>query len=139
MVKEKFNLLKNSFAKNVIELKLASDRLVVGKGEGAGVFTIKYQVLYLIASNERVSPQGLIKDLNMAKSNLALLAKKMIKEGLIISEKSEGNKKQIYYSLTDKGFNELLVKMNAIEKLNSNNKEMLKHLSETIENLKKVK
>jgi len=139
MVKEKVNLLKNSFAKSIIELKLASDRLVLGKGEGAGVFTIKYQILYLIASKERTSPQDLIKELNMAKSNLALLAKKMIKEGLIISEKVAGNKKQIFYSLTDQGLKELSVKMNAIEKLNCNDKEMLKHLSETVKNLKKVK
>ena len=51
MIKEKVKMLTaNRFAKSVIELKLASDRLIFGRGEGAGVFTIKYQLLYLISS-----------------------------------------------------------------------------------------
>ena len=140
MIKEKVKMLtEKRFAKSVIELKLASDRLIFGRGEGAGIFTIKYQLLYLISSTENATPQYLIKELNMAKSNLALLAKKMIKEGLILSEKVNGNKKQIYYVITEKGISELNLKMKAIESLNANDKEMLKHLSETVKLLKNIK
>ena len=97
-------------------------------------------MLYLIASNGQTSPQELIYELNMAKSNLALLAKKMISEGLIVRTKEIGNKKQIYYVITEKGLNELSIKMKAIDNLCSNeSKEMLKHLAKTVQTLKKVK
>lgn len=141
MIKEKIEkILENSFAKSIIELKLLSDRIAEGKGSGAGVFTVKYQMLYLINENGLTSPQELIHDLNMAKSNLALLAKKMINEGLIIRQKEVGNRKQIYYVITEKGKKELSVKMKAIENVfSSDSKEMLKHLSKTVESLKNVK
>ena len=140
MLKEKVKkVINDSFAKSIVELKLASDRIIFGKGKGAGVFTVKYQMLYLIAENGKTSPIELITELNMAKSNLALLAKKMIKEGLIVSEKVEGNKKQIYYDITEKGLSELSVKMKAIDNLCNNDKEMLKHLSKTVQSIKNVK
>jgi len=141
MIKEKIErILDNSFAKSIIELKLLSDRIAEGKGSGAGVFTVKYQMLYLINENGLTSPQELICDLNMAKSNLALLAKKMINEGLIVSQKEVGNRKQIYYVITEKGRKELNIKMKAIDNVCTNeSKEMLKHLTKTVEDLKKVK
>ena len=141
MVKDKINgFIEKSFAKSIIELKLLSDRISEGIGEGAGVFTVKYQILYLIAANDKISPQELICELNMAKSNLAIMAKKLIAEGLIIRTKELYNKKQIFYSITEKGLKELSVKMEAIENLyGDNSKEMLKHLSKTVESLKKVK
>ena len=141
MIKEKIEKLTgNNFAKNIIELKLLSNRISEGKGIGSGVFTVKYQILYLIASSGQTSPQELIFELNMAKSNLALIAKKMINEGLIVRTKETTNKKQIYYMITDKGSKELAIKMKAIENLYlSDSKEMLKHLSKTVEVLKKVK
>ena len=141
MVNEKKEkLFENSFAKSIIELKLVSDRIAEGTGFGAGVFTVKYQILYLISAKGQTSPQDLILELNMAKSNLALIAKKMISEGLIVRTKEVGNKKQIYYIITEKGQKELDIKMRAIENLCSDDsKEMLKHLSKTVESLKNVK
>lgn len=129
-----------TFAKNIIELKLASDRIAEGKGRGAGVFTVRYQILYLIASNEKISPQELIFELKMAKSNLALITKKMIKDGVITSFKEEGNRKQIYYSITKEGKKELKTKMEAINNMQTNeSKEMLLQLMKTVESLKNVK
>ena len=141
MFKEKIEkLLGNNFAKYIIELKLASDRIIEGSGFGSGVFTVKYQMLYLIAEKGETSPQDLIFELNMAKSNLALLAKKMVSDGLIARVKSPDNKKQIYYIITEKGLNELSIKMKAINNMCSNDsKEMLKHLSKTVQSLKNVK
>ena len=138
--KVKESLLENSFAKSIIELKLLSDRIVEGKGAGSGIFTIKYQMLYLIASKTMVSPQELISQLNMAKSNLTLMAKKMIKEGLIVQTKTAENRKQIYYSITESGREELSVKMKAIENVyGDKSKEMLNHLKKTVDTLKNVK
>ena len=132
--------MDSSFAKSIIELKLASDRIAEGKGKGAGVFTVRYQILYLIASKDKISPQELIYELKMAKSNLALITKKMIKEGVISSFKEDGNRKQIYYSITDQGKRELQTKMDAINNMQTKeSKEMLVHLMKTVESLKNVK
>ena len=132
--------MDSSFAKSIIELKLASDRIAEGKGKGAGVFTVRYQILYLIASNDKISPQELIYELKMAKSNLALITKKMIKDGVISSFKEEGNRKQIYYSITDQGKKELQTKMDAINNMQTQeSKEMVMHLMKTVESLKNVK
>lgn len=139
MAKEKDKIFESSFSKSIVELKLAANRIAEGKGFGAGGFTMKYQLLYLIASFGKTSPQELIYELNMAKSNLALMAKKMINEGLIVSEKEEGNRKQIYYTITDKGRAALKTKMQAIDNVYSMDKEMLKHLSKTVETLKNLK
>lgn len=133
-------MTRNNFAKNIIELKLLSNRIAEGKGTGAGVFTVKYQILFIISSNGKTSPQELIFELNMAKSNLALIAKKMISEGLIERIKEKENKKQIYYVITEKGQKELSVKMNAIDNLClTESKEMMLHLSKTVDTLKKLK
>lgn len=132
--------MDSSFAKSIIELKLASDRIAEGKGKGAGVFTVRYQILYLIASKDKISPQELIYELKMAKSNLALITKKMIKDGVISSFKEDGNRKQIYYSITDQGKKELQTKMDAINNMQTKeSKEMLMHLMKTVESLKNVK
>ena len=127
------------FASSIVELKLATNRLAEGKGLGAGGFTVKYQLLYLIASNNLTSPAELIYELNMAKSNLALLAKKMINEGLIESVKEASNKKQIYYRITEQGLKELRTKMNAIDNMVVADKDLLSHLNKTVEDLKNLK
>lgn len=124
------------FANSLIELKLASNRLVEGK---VGLFSVKFQVLYIIASNEMTSPSELIFQLNMAKSNLALIAKKMISEGLITSVKVEGNKKQIYYKITEKGRAQLDEKIKMIDSQYSADNQILNRLAKTIEALKKMK
>lgn len=141
MVREKLReILEDSFAKSIIELKLATERIIEGKGQGAGVFTIKYQILYIIASNGKTSPQELIEELKMAKSNLAIIAKTMVKDGLITQYKEEGNKKQIYYGITTKGEQELKIKMDAINNMQSSTtKEVMARLNKTVEGLKKVK
>ncbi len=133
---EKNNYFENSFAKSIVELKLASDRIAEC---GVGGFTVKYQMLFLIANSGQTTPSELIYELNMAKSNLALLAKKMIGEGLIEQTKEKGNKKQIYYTITEKGMDELSARMKAIDNSFSADKEMLKKLAATVDTLKKLK
>ena len=66
----------NLFSKNIIELKLITDRIADGKGEEAGLFSNTYQILYLLERKEVVTPKDIIAELNIAKSNLAILAKK---------------------------------------------------------------
>ena len=89
----------NLFSRNIVELKLISDRIAEGKGEKAGIFSNTYQILYILDRKEKVTPKELIAELNMAKSNLAILAKKMISDGLIESHKDKSNKREIYYNI----------------------------------------
>ena len=88
----------NLFSRNIVELKLISDRIAEGKGESAGIFSNTYQILYILDRKETVTPKELIAELNIAKSNLAILAKKMIKDGQIESHKDKYNKREIYYT-----------------------------------------
>ena len=92
---------RNLFSKGIIELKLISDRIAEGKGEGAGIFSNSYQILYILTRKDRVTPKELIAELNMAKSNLAILAKKMIKDCLMESHKDKSNKREIFYNITE--------------------------------------
>ena len=91
----------NLFSRNIVELKLISDRIAEGKGETAGIFSNTYQILYILDRKETVTPKELIAELNIAKSNLAILAKKMIKDGQIESHKDKYNKREIYSERTD--------------------------------------
>ena len=99
----------NLFSRNIVELKLISDRIAEGKGEKAGIFSNTYQILYILTRKDRVTPKELIAELNMAKSNLAILAKKMIKDGLMESHKDKSNKREIFYNITEDGNIDALV------------------------------
>ena len=61
------------------------------------------KVLYFIDEYNSVSPQILVSKLGIAKSNLALLTKKMIKENLINSSKSNIDARSITYQIAPKG------------------------------------
>ncbi|MEG1582140.1 MAG: hypothetical protein RR334_03200, partial [Clostridia bacterium] len=64
--------MKKEFADNLIQLRLTTARLSEGKGEGAGLFTIKYQILFLLEKHGKTAPRIIIHELSLAKSNLAL-------------------------------------------------------------------
>ena len=109
--------MKEQFAKDLIYTKILTDRLSEGKAENSGLFTVKYQILYIIKKNGKTSPKLLIKELVLAKSNLALIASDMISQGLIEKGKDEHNKKEIFYIITEKGNEMLTEKMKSIENL----------------------
>lgn len=67
------------------------------------VFSIKFKLLLLIKNYGNISPSILVSNLNIAKSNIALFCKTLIKEGLIISKHDEFDRRIIYYCLTPKG------------------------------------
>ncbi len=104
-----------SFAENVIRLKLLSDRLCEGKNKKNGLFLVTYQILFVLSEQDRVSPKQLVYELGLAKSNLAIIAKKMIKEGLILQNKDLANRKEIYYCITKKGKDMIIEKVSQIE------------------------
>lgn len=69
--------------------------------------TMRTKVLFVLSKNKQCPPSVLIETLGIAKSNLALLCKSMCEEGVIIADKGNNDKRNIYYSLTDKGEREL--------------------------------
>lgn len=129
----------NLFSKNIVELKLISDRIAEGKGENAGIFSNTYQILYILSRKERVTPKELIGELNIAKSNLAILAKKMISDGIIESHKDKQNKREIFYNITDAGQEMLQEKLDNIDTLcEGDTKKVTNIIIRAVEELKKL-
>ena len=136
---EKIKRENNAFAKSVVELKLISDRIAEGKGDNSGIFSNAYQILYILTRKDKVTPKELITELNMAKSNLAILAKKMIKDGHIESHKDKYNKREIYYVITELGRVVLEEKLDNINLFSDGeNGRVLNLIVKTVEALKKL-
>ena len=129
----------NLFSRNIVELKLISDRIAEGKGESAGIFSNTYQILYILDRKETVTPKELIAELNIAKSNLAILAKKMIKDGQIESHKDKYNKREIYYNITSVGKEMLQEKLDNIDTVcEGDTKKVTNLIIRVLEELKKL-
>ncbi len=107
--------MKKQFAETILELKLLADRMAEGVGENAGLFSVKYQILFLVSKNRGCSPKELIERLNLAKSNLALACNSLVEEGLLEKRKDDGNKKEVFYYITKNGEKELDERMQPIE------------------------
>ncbi|MBQ8425756.1 MAG: transcriptional regulator [Clostridia bacterium] len=130
----------NLFSKNIIELKLIADRMAEGKGcENGILFTNMHQILFILNRKEIVTPKEIIAELNIAKSNLAILAKKMISDGLIESHKDNSNKREIFYNITELGKETLQKRLDAIDEYyNVESKTALNVLVRAVEEMKKV-
>ena len=98
----------------IVKLRLETRRICMCEGEkSTATMTIKTKALYLIQNN--ITPNEIINTLNIAKTNLAILAHDMINEGLIIKKTNLNDKRQISYSITPKGQMELNQKLSIIE------------------------
>lgn len=64
---------------------------------------LKIKVLYYISQYENLSVSMIIDKLGLKKSNFALMAKELEKEGLVISKQGEIDKRCRMMSLTEKG------------------------------------
>lgn len=129
----------NLFSKSIVEIKLIADRIAEGKGEEAGIFSNMHQILYILERKETVTPRELIQELNIAKSNLAILAKKMIKDGQIESHKDKINKREIYYNITPLGKEILQKKLDNIDTVcDGDTKKVTNILVRAIEELRKI-
>ncbi len=129
----------NLFSKSIVELKLISDRIAEGKGEEAGIFSNQHQILYILSRKDVVTPKEIIAELNIAKSNLAILAKKMIKDGQIESHKDKFNKREIYYNITPVGSQMLQEKLDNIDTVcEGDTKKVINVIAKAVEELKKL-
>lgn len=69
----------------------------------SALISSKFKVLLALSEKPNTSPSMLIDRLGLAKSNLALLCKSMISEGLIKKNKDQFDSRVIFYSLTELG------------------------------------
>lgn len=105
------------------------------------LLTTKIKMLHLLEEADKISPSFIINKLGIAKSNLAILANRMINEGLIEKSVDETDKRVIYYKITKKG-NERLKK--ELENINkqvcdcSVNGNKCKRLNKALEEIIKV-
>lgn len=67
------------------------------------LFSVKFKILTLINEFGKVSPSTLVSSLNIAKSNIALFCKQLLKDKFIDSLQDEFDHRIIYYCLTEKG------------------------------------
>ena len=75
----------------------------------------------------------------MAKSNLAILAKKMISDKLIESHKDKSNKREIFYTLTETGKEMLQEKLDNIDTVcEGDTKKVINLITRAVEELKKL-
>ena len=85
----------NTTSEEILSLIINLEYLL--KNSDSMKFDIKLKVLHIIKNNEKTTPNDIIDKLGMARSNLAIMCNKLIKEGLISKHKDALNKKEIFY------------------------------------------
>ncbi|MEG1499513.1 MAG: hypothetical protein RR400_00355 [Clostridia bacterium] len=90
------------FVKDLIEAKILLDNITAGETVSKSI-SLQDKILFLIYDYGVASPQFLIKKLGVFKTNLAFGCKQLMLEGLLVSLKSEGDKRKIIYKLTKGG------------------------------------
>ncbi len=99
-----------------IILQKMCDGFDVKEANKKNVLTAKQKVLFLLSEQGEVSPSYLIEKLGIAKSNLALLCSGMIAEGTIVAAKNKDDKRNITYTITEKGNKELGLFLDEMDK-----------------------
>lgn len=108
---------KNDFAKNMLMLNILSESALECGGDDnkKNFFPASDKILFLVDSYERVSPTFLTQKLRIAKSNMALMCKKLIKDGYLIQTSDLKDKRIVYYNLTSVGKSYLTEKLSEIQ------------------------
>lgn len=98
-------------SKQLVNLRVLLEHVSEGNCEDATTkglqLSMRLKTLFTISNNENCAPALLIERLNIAKSNLAIICKGLIKEDLILAEKTKEDKRNIFYNITPKGQKEL--------------------------------
>ena len=98
---------KKSLAFNLVTARMLLENLCDGFdarcNSKKNLLTSKIKMLHLLNLEEKISPSLIICKIGIAKSNLAILASGMIKDGLITKIEDTFDKRVIYYSITEKG------------------------------------
>ena len=104
----------HELADEIIKLRLATRKACMCEGsKNKSTISLKTKVLSLI--QRKVSTKEILLTLLIAKTNLALLTRDMVDEGLIVKTKSETDRREVVYAITDKGTAYLNERKRAIE------------------------
>lgn len=109
--------MKSKFISLILKIKMCIDHVVED-------FSNSFKMLFLVSELGLQSPKQLCKALNMAKSNLAILAGKLKSQNFLTQEKTQENNKEICYKVTPLGKSQLDEKIDSI-KIDSKTKEHL--------------
>lgn len=108
----------------IIALRMELERICDGfdsqDGNKKSNLTLKIKTLFLLSTYGELGPNSLISALGLAKSNLTILCKSLLDEGLIEVKKSETDKRTISYILTNKGEKQLKTYLNQLKVDNIN-------------------
>ena len=99
--------------------------------------TIKDKILIFLYEKPQ-SPYNLIKLLSIAKTNLALICKALIKENLIQKQRDEVDRRNIVYNITEKGKEKAEKLISEIEKVTSNKMEYKNNFEEINKNMEEL-
>ncbi len=91
-------------------------------------FSNSFKILFLVSELGLRSPKDLCNVLNMAKSNLAILASKLKNDNFLIQEKTDSNQKEIFYKVTPLGKTKLDEKIEEMKLDNQTKKELISKL-----------
>ena len=113
--------MKSSFVALLLKIKMLIDHCIQD-------FSNSFKILFLVSELGLRSPKELCNVLNMAKSNLAILASKLKSENFLVQEKIETNNKEIYYKVTPLGQSKLEAKIEQIKIDNKVKQELISKL-----------
>lgn len=109
-------MAQKSVSKSAVELRIATRRACMCERAGdkkKNTLSLESKILFLIRDRP-LTPMDVIDRLQIQKTNLAALTKRMEKDGLLIKRKTEG-RREIAYEITEYGRASLDAKLNIIE------------------------
>lgn len=112
--------------KNLIELNLASKSCVENLSQQN--FNLENKVLFFIFCNEGCSPTELIEKFKIKKTNLAIICKNLISQGLIEKQKNTFDARALKYKTSDKAnklINQMLLQAESKSNLSEKKREEL--------------
>lgn len=101
--------MDNKRIKNILSLAIRLENLCEGFDETnkSAVLTSKVKVLLEISKENSVTPNTIKSNIGLAKSNIAIMCNALVEEGLIHKNKDSADTREISYSITEKGLDEL--------------------------------
>lgn len=106
-----------NLSEKLVELRIATRSATMCEsvnGKSKNTLSLKTKILFLL-KDKSLPPLDLMTTLHLAKTNLALITTEMAKENLITKDRSERDKRSLYYSITDEGKKYLALRLDAIE------------------------
>lgn len=132
--------MDNKRIKNILSLAIRLENLCEGFDETnkSAVLTSKVKVLLEISKENSVTPNTIKSNIGLAKSNIAIMCNALAEEGLIHKNKDSADTREISYSITEKGLDELdkfLLKAKKNFEGRLAYKNNMKQIDETVEDL----